>query len=231
MKEQSIRNSKCIGAKWVRMGLHLHSSGIESFRLPNGTNLNSKEKCEELADEYVKKMEEAQICVSFITDYNGIKKEWFDLIKNRAHEKGIVLFPGIELSLKSTGDPSFYHNRISRVSINGSTFLRNSDPFFNPELNTIIGERGVGKSAIIETMQYAMNLQISAEKSSRIDFVENVVGMGDSELILVLDTRNETCIIKNKVSIDKENTKPGVKSIMEGGETAFKIQAKTYGGI
>jgi hypothetical protein len=74
--------------------------------------------------------------------------------------------------------PAFYHNRISKIVISGSTFLRDIEILFNPELNTFIGGRGVGKSAIIETIRYAMNLPIYADKSFRTDFVESVVGSG-----------------------------------------------------
>jgi hypothetical protein len=59
----------------------------------------------------------------------------------------------------------------------------------------------------------------------------NIPVLGDSELILVLETRNERCIIKNKGSIDKEDIKADVKTIMEGGETAFRIRAEKYGGV
>ena len=361
MKEpNTINDNGYNGAKWVRVDLHLHSPSVESFRLPNGTDLGSNKKCEELAEEYAKKMEEAQIRVGAITDYNEIKKGWFELIKNKAKDRGIVIFPGVELSLRMTGGkyglhlllifeqgveidglntflhsldknpqnplvderkhrdiesewelgklvnnfrekynclivfphpedskgllatfnasqsaeylrsikpdaieyisekgkhrlistgelpsdyfnkiailentdpkcfndivakkrdnklratyyklssvsigalkialhdpevrvmryeyPSFYHNRIKKMVINGSTFLRDMEILFNPELNTLIGGRGVGKSAIIETMRYAMDLPIYAEKSSRIDFVESVVGSGGEISIFI----------------------------------------------
>ncbi|MBU4444254.1 hypothetical protein KJ656_04110, partial [bacterium] len=83
-----------------------------------------------------------------------------------------------EIRVKTHECPLFFHNRISKVVINGSTFLRDIEIQYNPELNTFIGGRGVGKSAIIEAMRYAMDLPIYAEKSSRIDFVESVVGSG-----------------------------------------------------
>jgi len=361
MKELITTNEKNYnGANWMKVDLHLHSPGTESFTLTSGFDLSSDDRREELAEEYIKRMEKAKIKIGAITDYNGVKKEWFELIKNKANGKGIVIFPGVEFSLKLTGGkyglhwllifeqdvdikglniflhsldknpqtslfdgrkhrdieselelekliskirekykclvifphpeddkgllhtfnpsqsakylmsvkpdaieyiseegknkllstnelpsdyfkkiailensdpkcledigtkkrngklrttyyklsyfsigalkialhdpevrvksyecPSFYHNRISKIVINGSTFLKDIDILFNPELNTFIGGRGVGKSAIIETMRYVMNLPIYADKSLRMDFVENVVGSGGEITLLI----------------------------------------------
>ena len=59
----------------------------------------------------------------------------------------------------------------------------------------------------------------------------NIPVLGDSELILVLESRDEMCIITNKGSIDKEDIKKDVKNIMEGGEEAFRIRTEKYGGV
>ena len=59
----------------------------------------------------------------------------------------------------------------------------------------------------------------------------NIPVLGDSELILVLDTKNERCVIGNKGSIDKEDIKEDIKNIMEGGEEAFRIRVEKYGGV
>ncbi|MGD2247150.1 MAG: hypothetical protein PVF58_02005 [Candidatus Methanofastidiosia archaeon] len=361
MKELIIMNEKGYnGANWIRVDLHLHSPGVESFTLPYSVDLDSDRACEKLVEEYIKKMEDARIRIGAITDYNGIRKKWFELIKSKARNKKIVILPGVELSLKLTGGkyglhlilvfeqdidinglntflhsldknpqdklvngrehrdiesrleleeligefrkkyeflvifphpedskglldtfnpsqsakylanlkpdaieyiseegehklistgklssdyfkkiailentdpkslddlgkksrsgkqratyyklssisidalkialhdpkvrvktyeyPTFYHDRISRIVINGSTFLRDVDILFNPELNTFIGGRGVGKSAIIETMRYTMDLPIYAEKSTRVDFVESVVGSGGEISVLI----------------------------------------------
>ena len=59
----------------------------------------------------------------------------------------------------------------------------------------------------------------------------NIPVLGDSELVLVLETKNERCVINNKGSIDKEDIRADVKNIMEGGEEAFRIRAEKYGGV
>jgi len=362
MKALITRNDKGYnGANWMKVDLHLHSPGVESFTLPDGVNLNLQQDCEGLGEEYIKRMEKAQIKVGAITDYNGIRKKWFELIKSEAKKRNIVIFPGVELSLKLTGGkyglhillifeqdididglntflhsldknpqkplvngrkhrdiesklelgeliseirekykclvifphpednkglfktfnpsqsakylisvkpdaieyiseegknklistnelpsdyfkkmailentdpksledigakkrngksrttyyklssfsisalkialhdpevriktykpPMFLHNRILKMVINGSNFLKSIEILFNPELNTFIGGRGVGKSAIIESMRYAMNLPIFADKSFRTEFVESIVGSG-GEITLVVE--------------------------------------------
>jgi DNA repair ATPase RecN len=104
------------------------------------------------------------------TTYYKLSSFSIDALKIALHDP--------EVRVKVYECPSFYHNRISKIVINGSTFLRDIEILFNPELNTFIGGRGVGKSAIIESMRYAMNLPIFADKSFRTEFVENVVGSG-----------------------------------------------------
>ncbi|MBT9145646.1 MAG: hypothetical protein DDT42_01521 [candidate division WS2 bacterium] len=397
MKELIAMNDKGYnGANWMKVDLHLHSPGVESFTLPPGLNLNSNDAYKKLAEKYIKKMGEAQIKIGAITDYNGVRKEWFELIKNKAKNKGVVIFPGVELSLKLTGGkyglhlllifeqnvdidglntflhsldknpqeplvngrkhrdiesrlelgglisevrerykclvifphpedakglldtfnpsqsarylmninpdaieyiseegenklistnelpsdyfkkiailentdpkwlddigtkkrdgklrttyyklssfsidalkialhdpevrvksyeyPSFYHNRISKIVINGSTFLKSLEILFNPELNTFIGGRGVGKSAIIETMRYVMDLPIYADKSSRMDFVEGVVGSG-GEISLFIERyygkEKKDFEIKRTIGKDTEIIENGVK-------TGFSVQS------
>jgi hypothetical protein len=385
------------GANWVRVDLHLHSPGVESFKLPPGFDLDSNEACEKLAEEYVQRMEETQIKIGAITDYNGVNKKWFELIKSKAKDKGIVIFPGVELSLKLTGGkyglhllsifkqdvditglntflhsldknpqeslikerehrdiesrleleelisqvrvkyeclviiphpeydkgllrtfnasqsarylmnikpdaieyiseeeenrlistnelpsdyfkkiailentdpkcledigtktrdgklkstyfklssftisalkialhdpevrvktyecPSFSHNRISKVVINGSSFLRDIEIFFNPELNTFIGGRGVGKSAIIETMRYVMDLPIYTEKSERLDFVDSVVGSGGEVSLFI-----ERYYGKEKKEFEIKRTLGKDTEIYErgGAKTGFSVHS------
>lgn len=398
MKELITTNEKNYnGANWMKVDLHLHSPGTESFTLTSGFDLSSDDRREELAEEYIKRMEKAKIKIGAITDYNGVRKEWFELIKNKANGKGIVIFPGVEFSLKLTGGkyglhwllifeqdvdieglntflhsldknpqkslfdgrkhrdieselelekliskirekykclvifphpeddkgllrtfnpsqsakflmsvkpdaieyiseegknkllstnelpsnyfkkiailensdpkcledigtkkrngksrttyyklsyssigalkialhdpevrvksyecPSFYHNRISKIVINGSTFLKDIDILFNPELNTFIGGRGVGKSAIIETMRYVMDLPIYADKSLRMDFVENVVGSG-GEISLLIERYYG--IEKKKFEIKRTIGKDTEIVDENGMKTGFSIES------
>jgi len=346
-----MNNKDYIGAEWARVDLHLHSPGVESFTLPSGINLSSDEDREELVREYVKRLKEVGIKMAGITDYNGIREDWFIPIKEEAEKEGIKLFPGVELSLRegkygihillifdnavdisevnnflkfldkdkrnpidgrrhididaedrldrliekirehfnplviiphpNEGDskgllnsfspkdavnylktikpdgieyltdtsinklenaglseeflsriailensdpksldeigkkerdgrprgsylklsdftldaiklalhdpqvrvkvyekPKMTHDRITRVKINGTTFLSNIKISLNPELNSLIGGRGVGKSAILEATRYCLGLSVYQDEDARRKFVYDVVGSG-----------------------------------------------------
>ncbi len=339
------------GAEWVRVDFHLHSPAVPTFLLPPGLNLDSEADVEKLVEEYVRKLEEADIKIAAITDYNLIRENWFERIGQKARERDIIILPGVELcvgggaggkyglhillifdesenieeinafirsldkdflpedidhrsfecklelehliseirsrfkclvifahpendkgifktfnyeqaakyiksikpdaiekfsdsigsKLLSTGilrkeeleriaqiegsdpksleeignkkrdgkiratylklsdfsldaiklalhDPSvrvaiysppeITHDWIIGIKINGSGFLKDLSIYFNPEMNTLIGGRGVGKSAIIETIRYGLGLQVYSEPEYRANFVHDVVGSG-----------------------------------------------------
>ncbi|HOL87262.1 MAG TPA: AAA family ATPase [Defluviitoga tunisiensis] len=69
-------------------------------------------------------------------------------------------------------------DRIVSVKINGTSFLKNIKIQFNSDLNTFIGGRGVGKSAILEAIRYCLDLPVYSDKEYREYFVKNVVGSG-----------------------------------------------------
>jgi len=344
-KEYTLFNN---GANWIKADFHLHSPLVNSFALPNGTDLNKD--LDKLVELYLDKLIEKEIKIAAITDYQQVRKDFFEKLQTRAREKGIYVFPGVELSVNygrgihillifeydqdidginnyiksldqnpqialindsrthrdislqkdlkivleeikskfndclviyphpndsngilktyqlkeaaellkiadaiefideidkgrliSTGiiknfffesfavientdpksideiglkerdgkirttylklssvsinaiklalhDPtlrvSIYekrdkkNDRILSVKINGTSFLKNVNLSFNKDLNTLIGGRGVGKSAILEAIRYCLDLPIYSEKEYRKNFVENVVGSG-----------------------------------------------------
>ncbi len=356
MSNQRLNNLFPDGANWIKADFHLHSPLIHSFTLPSGINLTSKSDLERLVKDYIVKLKETQIQIGAITDYQQIRKEWFELLQKTAEKEDIFIFPGIELSISygkglhillifdydakidgindyiksldkephkslinadrnhrditlqknlievlndvkskfqtliifphpedknglikefqpqkaaesikltdaiefisdesknrlvSTGiinnswwenfsilentdpksideigckkrddktrctflklssvsvnafkialhDPSlrvsiytkpdFKRDRIVSVKVEGSRFLKDIDIKFNQDLNALIGGRGVGKSAIIESVRYCLDLPVYSEKSFREDFVKGVVGSGGKiELII-----------------------------------------------
>lgn len=86
------------GAVWRRVDLHLHSPGVESFALPSGASPDTEERRRRIAAAYVEQLKQAGIQVGAITDYNGVRVEWFRLLHDLARAENIVLFPGVELS-------------------------------------------------------------------------------------------------------------------------------------
>lgn len=348
-----MNNDHYIGAEWIRVDLHLHSPAVSTFNLPSGINLNSKKVKDNIIAEYIQKLQEANIKVAAITDYNGIRSQWFIPIRDAAEEKEIFILPGAELSISLSGGkyglhliaifedtididgintffrsldknpqnpllegrkhrdieskyeleelikeirnkydcliifahpeedkgffksfspneaakyiskikpdaleyfsddwgnrlistknidkesldkiailensdpksindigtksrdgkprvtyiklsdftlsalklalndpqvrvklydaPKMFHSRITKIAINGTTFLKDINLSLNPELNTFIGGRGVGKSAIIESIRYCLDLPIYADKLQKTDFVSAIVGSG-----------------------------------------------------
>ncbi len=356
MSSQKLNNLFPDGANWIKADFHLHSPLIHSFTLPSGINLNSDKDLERLVKDYIAKLKETQIQIGAITDYQQIRKKWFELLQKTAEKEDIFIFPGIELSISygkglhillifdyyknideindymksldkephksllnadrshrditfqkdlaevlndikstfqtliifphpedrnglikefqpkesaklikladaiefisdesknriiSTGiinnswwgnfsilentdpksideigckkrdgatrctflklssvsvnafkialhDPSlrvstytkpdFKRDRIVSVKVEGSKFLKDVDIKFNKDLNTLIGGRGVGKSAIVETIRYCLALPVYSEKNFREDFVKNVVGSGGKIELIV----------------------------------------------
>jgi len=335
------------GANWVKVDFHLHSPYVQSFSLPNGINLHND--LDNLVELYLKKLIDQEIKIAAITDYQQIRKNFFEKLQAKAREKEIYIFPGIELSVNygkglhiliifeyhegidginsyiraldqnpqqnlinddrshldinlqsdltiilekikskfncliiyphpndkngilssfqpkeaakllkyadaielidekdknkliSTGNikQSFFDNfaiventdpksideigskyrkdkprttylklssvsinaiklalhdpalrvsiydkiekkngRILSVKINGSSFLKNVSLDFNQDLNTLIGGRGVGKSAILEAIRYCLDLPVYSDEEYRENFVKSVVGSG-----------------------------------------------------
>mgnify|MGYP001773360488 CR=1 FL=1 len=91
------------GAEWVRVDFHLHSPGVNTFKLPDGINLSSQEDKKRLVKEYVERLRKAEIKIGAITDYNGIREDWFTAIKEEAEKEGIIIFPGTELDILFSG--------------------------------------------------------------------------------------------------------------------------------
>jgi chromosome segregation protein len=98
MTKQSQGHSNYLGASWVRVDFHLHSPGAFSFKFPDGVNLNRDQ--DRIVNQFVQQLVDHDIRVAAITDYQGIRAEWFTRIQNAAQMLGIVVFPGAELSFK-----------------------------------------------------------------------------------------------------------------------------------
>jgi len=79
--------------------LHLHTPGVTSFKLPPDVDVQNALDREQLAAEYVRRLAAADIEVAAITDYQGVRPEWFSLIRDRAAAERIVVLPGAEMSI------------------------------------------------------------------------------------------------------------------------------------
>jgi predicted ATP-dependent endonuclease of OLD family len=106
-------------------------------------------------------------------------------------------------------------DKIESIEISGSTFLKDIKLKFNNNLNCLIGGRGVGKSAIIESIRYCLDLPYYAEKSFKNEFIQNVVGSGGKIAIRLLKKYGDKTIpynvnrvIGQQPIVDEKNISP-----------------------
>jgi chromosome segregation protein len=88
------------GAVWRLVDLHLHSPGVQSFSCPDGADVRSASGRLAVAQRYAGQLEKQEISVCAVTDYNGIRAEWFEPIREESRKRGITVFPGAELSFR-----------------------------------------------------------------------------------------------------------------------------------
>lgn len=86
------------GARWRRVDLHLHTPGVGSFKSLPGLNASDPASLQRVVEAYVAQLQAQAIEVCAITDYNGIRREWFEPIRDLAAAHGITVFPGAELA-------------------------------------------------------------------------------------------------------------------------------------
>src|SRR4030042_6779744 len=87
-----------------------------------------------------------------------------------------LAFHDPQTRLSIGGIPSANHPRIRNIAISGSGFLGNLNISWSPDLNVIIGGRGVGKSAILETLRYAFAIVPYSDQPSREELVRRALG-------------------------------------------------------
>lgn len=89
-----------------------------------------------------------------------------------------IAFQDPVLRVNRYDKPESTFDKITSITIEGSSFLKDVQFQFNKELNSLIGGRGVGKSALIESIRYCLDLPAYFEESFREEFIQNVVGSG-----------------------------------------------------
>lgn len=69
---------------------------------------------------------------------------------------------------------SYKHSYIRKISFEGAGTLGGTEICLSPELNTLIGIRGSGKSSVLEGLRYALNIPFG-DKSSDVEYKESLV--------------------------------------------------------
>lgn len=70
--------------------------------------------------------------------------------------------------------PKYRHSYITKISFEGAGALGGAEIFLSPELNTLIGIRGSGKSSVLEGIRYALNIPFG-DKASDVEYKEGLV--------------------------------------------------------
>lgn len=107
---------------------------------------------------------------------------------------------------------------IDYVKVRNSSFLGNVEVYFNPQLNTLIGGRGTGKSSLLQYINYALG------KDEKIDngFIGSTFEGGEVELRLVKNNADHL-IVRNgrehKIKIGNQDFTPtnsvSIRSIIQ----------------
>lgn len=85
--------------------------------------------------------------------------------------------------------PSHNHSFIRSVSFEGG-ILDGETVNFSPELNTLIGIRGSGKSAILETIRYVLDIPFgdkALDKEYKNNLISHTLGSGGKATVLAVD--------------------------------------------
>jgi uncharacterized coiled-coil DUF342 family protein len=105
---------------------------------------------------------------------------------------GEYTFNALKFSLQdyenriSNEKPKINHGYINSISFKGGKLDSIKIPFAN-ELNTLIGIRGSGKSSILESIRYALDLNANIDKDYKENLVKNTLGSGGEISLDIID--------------------------------------------
>lgn len=103
------------------------------------------------------------------------------------------------------------HRKVKHSHIRSATFeggvLDGKTVSFSPHLNTFIGVRGSGKSSILESVRYALDVPFgnkTSDQGYKQDLVEHVLGSGGAVTLRVVDARGQMFDVRR--ILDEEPT-------------------------
>ena len=110
-----------------------------------------------------------------------------------------VKFALIDKKSRVASEPSQYkHSYICKIKFTGGT-LNGQELCFSPELNTLIGIRGSGKSSVLEVLRYALEIPFgekSGDRKYKQDLVGFTMGSGGKVEIEVIDRYGQLITIR-----------------------------------
>lgn len=108
------------GARWIRADFHLHTCADGEFEYTGDDDFYNSN--------YVDALEKAGIRLSIITNHNKFDFKEFKSLRKTAKKKGIVLLPGVELSVNDGA------NGIHTLIVFSDDWLANGHDYINPFL-------------------------------------------------------------------------------------------------
>ena len=94
---------------------------------------------------------------------------------------GALTYAAVKFALQDSQNrvfanlPSYHHGYIESISFTGGK-LDGKTINFSPELNTLIGIRGSGKSSILETLRYVFDISPQTDTDYKNGVVKNIMG-------------------------------------------------------
>ncbi len=82
--------------------------------------------------------------------------------------------------------PETKHGYIESLSFQGGKF-DGQEIVFSPELNTLVGIRGSGKSSVLEAIRYVLGIPVQTDKEYKESLVKNIFGSGGKATLSVVD--------------------------------------------
>lgn len=82
--------------------------------------------------------------------------------------------------------PEIKHGYLESISLQGGKFTGQTI-HFSPELNTLIGIRGSGKSAVLEVIRYVLGLPPQTDEGYKESLIKSVLGSGGKATITAVD--------------------------------------------
>ncbi|VAW37436.1 PHP N-terminal domain protein [hydrothermal vent metagenome] len=98
-----------------------------------------------------------------------------------------------EILVRVGNVPTASHTQIKSLRVDGTGFIGGLQIDFSSELNVLIGGRGVGKSAVLETIRYVLDIQPYSPEEYREDLVRYALGSGGKATIDLI------CMINNNI--------------------------------
>jgi ABC-type lipoprotein export system ATPase subunit len=225
------------GSMWLRADFHLHTRADKEFVYSSIDN--------DFTQDYINKLVEKEIQIGVITNHNKFEKDEFVVLKKKASEHLIGLFPGIELSIKEgihiliVFDENWYKGRTDYINeFLNTAFYGISNPAISPYPNSLFDLQEAVKKLDAISYGYFIILAHIDDKNGLCEVLqgrtlESFVKHDCFNRVLALqksgnaDHYNQICQYAGRHSIacveGSDNAREGIEGIGKGRITYIKI--------